>query len=49
MTRIVSYAHRPKRLPRKKAQAAASGDDDQPDPELRAWLERAKWGHGPSR
>ena len=19
------------------------------DPELRAWLERAKWGHGPSR
>jgi hypothetical protein len=94
MTRIVTYAHRYKRPPRKKAvalqvpavvrrvkagndnrpdpepalhpddgkqpaivtakkpgrrQAAAWGDDDQSDPEMRAWLERAKWGHGPSR
>ena len=32
-----------------RRQAAASGDDDQSGPQLRAWLERAKWGHGPSR
>jgi hypothetical protein len=75
MTRIVTSTYRPKRAPRKKAQAAAIGlhpnggkksaivtakkpglrkaaawvDDGQSDSELRAWLERAKWGHGPSR
>jgi hypothetical protein len=64
-SRIVTHAYRPKRLPRKKAKAAAItgpaivtaqkpgrrqvaawGDDGQSDPELRAWLERAKWEHG---
>jgi len=28
---------------------AALIDDGQSDPAMRAWLERAKWGHGPSR
>ena len=67
---IVTYAHRPKRPPRRmKAQAAIIGpaivtsaskrrhaqppaETEETDPEaaaaMRAWLERAKWGHGPA-
>ena len=32
-----------------RRKATAPVDDGQSDPELRAWLERAKWGHGPAR
>jgi hypothetical protein len=36
-----------KRLKLLRAERAPAGTAG--DPELRAWLERAKWGHGPAR
>ena len=30
-------------------QAAEPDDDPEADAAMRAWLERAKWGHGPAR
>jgi hypothetical protein len=65
-SRIVTYVHRPRRAPRKKAAAMATPaivntansrgrkgkvwvDDGSPsDPEMQAWLNKAKWGRGPS-
>jgi hypothetical protein len=60
MTRIVTTVHRYKPPPRKRKavaiagpvlrteQAAEPDDDPEADAAMRAWLERAKWGHGPA-
>jgi hypothetical protein len=39
-----------KRARLQQAETAADPDDDpEADAAMRAWLERAKWGHGPAR
>ena len=37
------------RLQRAEPAAEPEPDDPEADAEMRAWLERAKWGHGPAR
>jgi hypothetical protein len=55
MTRIVTTTYRYKRPPKKRKAVAlevpavvTTTDDPDTDAVMRAWLERAKWGHGPA-
>ena len=38
-----------KRTRLQRAEPAAEPDDPEADTAMRAWIERAKWGHGPAR
>jgi hypothetical protein len=47
---IVSTTSRKRlKLLRAKARSAERDEDPETAAEMRAWLERAKWAHGPSR
>ena len=46
MTRIVTSISR-KRARLQRAEQAEPDDDPEADAAMRAWLERAKWDHGP--
>jgi hypothetical protein len=48
VTRIVTTTSR-KRARLARAEQAAEPDDPEAAAAMRAWIERAKWGHGPAR
>jgi hypothetical protein len=46
---ITSISRKRARLQRAEPAAEPEPDDPEADAAMRAWLERAKWGHGPAR
>ena len=44
-----SISRKRARLQRAEPAVERAPDDPEADATMRAWLERAKWGHGPSR
>jgi hypothetical protein len=48
VTRIVTTTSR-KRARLARAEQVAEPDDPEAAAAMRAWIERAKWGHGPAR
>jgi hypothetical protein len=44
-----SISRKRTRFPRSEQATEPKPDDPEADAAMRAWLERAKWGHGPAR